>query len=358
MIKVIKKQPEGFFTEMFEGLATAVLWLDHNEKIQFMNVAAGEIFQVSISRMIGESWQSILPGLVNNLSDSMNKKLTIHEYTVNIQGLEKIRVSAIVTPYELSGKQGWLFEIYNTERHHRIVEEDERWHQYEAGNLLIKTLAHEVKNPLAGIYGATQLLQKRFSTEDKESSFLTVIANEVLRLKNLVNRMLGPEKNTEKTVCNVHELIRYVLQIIDGEKPENVYIKLDYDPSIPDIYMDFEAMVQALLNLIQNGIQAMQDTGGFLTIKTRVEHKFTLGAKTYPLVATISIKDEGEGIPIQVFDSIFYPMVTSKKAGTGLGLPVAQNVLRQHDGLIVAESEPGDTVFTVYLPLNQKEDNA
>ena len=351
-------QSEKLFNEILEGLTTAVLWLDSNERVQFMNVAAGEIFQVSPNRMIGESWQNVLPGLVDNLADSIDKKLTIHEYTLNIQGLEKIRVSAIITPYELCGQQGWLFEVYNTERHHRIVEEDERWHQYEAGNLLIKTLAHEVKNPLAGIYGATQLLQKRFGPEDKESSFLEVIAKEVLRLKNLVNSMLGPEQNSEKSEQNVHELIRYVLQIVEGEKPENVYIKLDYDPSIPDIYMDFEAMVQALLNLIQNGIQAMKDTGGFLTIKTRVEHKFTLGAKTYPLVASISIKDEGEGIPASVFDSIFYPMVTSKKEGTGLGLPVAQNVLRQHDGLIVAESEPGDTVFTVYLPLNQKEDDA
>ena len=348
----------AFFSEVLEGLSTAVMWLDKNEKIQFMNVAAGEIFQVSPNRMINESWKLILPGLVDSLEDAVDKKVTIHEYTVNIQGLEKLRVSTTISPYELNGEMGWLFEIYNTERHHRIVEEDERWHQYEAGNLLIKTLAHEVKNPLAGIFGATQLLQKRFEPEAKESEFLEVISREVIRLKNLVNRMLGPDKNAKKEPYNVHELIRYVLQIIEGEKPQNVYIKLDYDPSIPDIWMDFEAMVQAILNLIQNGMQAMADTGGFLTIKTRVEHKYTLGAKTYPLVAVISIKDEGEGIPNSVFDSIFYPMVTSKKEGTGLGLPVAQNVLRKHDGLIVAESEPGNTVFTVYLPLKQKEDEA
>ncbi len=346
----------SFFNEVLEGLTTAVMWLDKDERIQFMNVAAGEIFQVSPNRMLGESWQVLLPGLVENLADSIDKKITIHEYSVTIQGFDKLRISTTITPYELDGKMGWLFEIYNTERHHRIVEEDERWHQYEAGNLLIKTLAHEVKNPLAGIFGATQLLQKRFEPDAKESDFLEIISREVLRLKNLVNRMLGPEKTAQKEPYNVHELIRYVLQIIEGEKPENVYIKIDYDPSIPDILMDFEAMVQAILNLIQNGLQAMSETGGFLTIKTRVEHKFTLGAKTYPLVAMISIKDEGEGIPESVFDSIFYPMVTSKKEGTGLGLPVAQNVLRKHDGLIVAESEPGNTVFTVYLPLKQKED--
>ncbi|WP_238696231.1 nitrogen regulation protein NR(II) [Thiomicrorhabdus sediminis] len=352
-MKLIKKQT--VFYEMLEGLTTAVIWLDHNETIQFMNVAAGEIFQVSPNRMEGKHWSLLLPGVVDDMAHTAEKRITVHEYVVNIQGLEKLRVSCTISPYELQDEHGWLLEIYNTERHHRIVEEDERWHQYEAGNLLVKTLAHEVKNPLAGILGATQLLQKRCSGDEKDQAFLDIISNEVLRLKNLVNRMLGPEKSGLKEPHNVHELIRYVLKIVENEKPENVYIKLDYDPSIPDITMDFEAMVQAMLNLIQNGIQAMETTGGFLTIRTRVEHKFTLGAKTYPLVATISIKDEGIGIPIEVFDSIFYPMVTSKKSGTGIGLPVAQNVLRQHDGLIVAESEPGNTVFTVYLPLDQKE---
>lgn len=344
-------QTGDFFHEVLEGLTTAVIWLDKNEKIQFMNGAAGETFQVSPNRMMDCHWSKLLPGLVENLEDNSGKRITVHEYSIAIQGLEKLRVSCTISPYELNGQAGWLFEIYNTERHHRIVEEDERWHQYEAGNLLVKTLAHEVKNPLAGILGATQLLQKRFPEGEKEHAFLDIIAKEVTRLKNLVNRMLGPKKSADKELHNVHELIRYVLQIIEGEKPENIYLKLDYDPSIPDIEMDFEAMVQAMLNLIQNGLQAMETTGGFLTIRTRVEHKFTLGAKTYPLVAMISIKDEGIGIPEKVFDSIFYPMVTSKKLGTGLGLPVAQNVLRQHDGLIVADSEPGNTVFTVYLPL-------
>jgi len=343
---------------VIEGLTTAVIWLDSLEKIRFMNVAAGEIFQVSPSRMNGVHWQFLLPGLVDGLDASVDKRITIHEYSIAIQGLEKLRVSCTISPYELDGQMGWLLEIYNTERHHRIVEEDERWHQYEAGNLLAKTLAHEVKNPLAGIFGATQLLQRRFTPEDKESAFLDIISKEVTRLKNLVNRMLGPDKASNKEPYNVHELIRYVLKIVEGEKPENVYLKLDYDPSIPDLYMDFEAMVQALLNLVQNGIQAMAKTGGFLTIKTRVEHKFTIGSKTYPLVAMISFKDEGEGIPDSVFDSIFYPMVTSKKEGTGLGLPVAQNVLRQHSGLVIAESKPGNTVFTVYLPLKQKGNQA
>lgn len=347
-----------FFQEVLEGLTTAVIWIDSEQNIQFMNVAACELFQISLSRARGNEWHFLLPGLDIELEASGSQRVTVHEYLVSTPGLEKIRVSCTITPYELNHQSGWLVELYDNERHHRIVEEDERWHQYEAGNLLVKTLAHEVKNPLAGILGATQLLQKRHKGDSKDLAFLEIISKEVTRLKNLVDQMLGPNKKSDKEPHNIHELIRYVLQIIEGEKPENVFIKLDYDPSIPDIPMDFDAMIQALLNLIKNGIQAMHTTGGFLTVRTRVEHKFTLGSTTYPLVAVITIKDEGEGIPASVFDSIFYPMVTSKKSGTGLGLPVSQNVIRQHGGLIVAESEPGNTVFTVYLPLNKKENEA
>lgn len=340
------------FEELLEGLTTAVVWIRGDETIGYMNIAAGELFQTSTSRIVGTPWRAILPGLVPDLHKADEQKLTIHEYAVQLPDCSKVRVSCTLSPYEVNHQSGWLMEIFNTERHHRIVEEDERWHQYEAGNLLVRTLAHEVKNPLAGILGATQLLQKRHAPDDKDQAFLGIIANEVGRLKNLVDRMLGPKQTAEKQAHNIHELIRYVLQIIEGEKPANVYIKLDYDPSIPEVEIDFEAMVQAILNLIKNAIQAMERHGGLITIKTRVERKFTLGTRTFPLVAVISIMDEGEGIPDEVFDSIFYPMVSSKKEGSGLGLPVAQNVLRQHGGLIVAESEPGRTVFNVYLPLN------
>lgn len=344
-----------FFQEVLEGLTTAVIWVDRDQTIRFMNVSASEIFQLSQSRVVGQSWQKLLPNLLEDIGLASEKKVTIHEYVIEPVDLFKIRVSCTISPYELNGEFGWLFELYNTERHHRIVEEDERWHQYEAGNLLVRTLAHEVKNPLAGILGATQLLQRRLpaDVEDKSSQFLEIISKEAQRLRNLVDRMLGPKGSAEKSEHNVHELIRYVLQIIEGEKPANVFIKLDYDPSIPEVMMDFEAMVQAILNLIKNAIQAMEERGGVLTIRTRVEHKFTLGTQTYPLVACISVMDQGKGIPVEVFDSIFFPMVSSKKEGSGLGLPVAQNVLRQHDGLIVAVSEPGNTIFNVYLPLKQ-----
>ncbi|AZR82372.1 MULTISPECIES: nitrogen regulation protein NR(II) [Piscirickettsiaceae] len=338
--------------EILAGLTTAVVWIDKNENIGFINLAGAELLQLSAQRVIGMNWRYILPRLLDDIHACGTGRLTIHEYTIRLPDAQKIHVTCTISYYEMDGDDGWLIELYNTERHHRIAEEDERWHQYEAGNLLVRTLAHEIKNPLAGIYGSTQLLQKRFPDNDKADQFLEVILREVKRLQNLVDRMLGPRGDADKEPYNIHELIGYVIDVVRGEKPDNVFIKLDYDPSIPEISMDFEAMVQALLNLVKNAIQAMEKHGGVLTLKTRVESKFTLGTKTYPLVAVISVMDEGEGIAPDVFDSIFYPMVSSKKSGSGLGLSVSQNIVRKHGGLIVAQSEPGNTVFNIYLPFD------
>ncbi|BBN59365.1 nitrogen regulation protein NR(II) [Hydrogenovibrio marinus] len=345
-------------SEILSGLTTAVVWIDKNENIGFINLAAAELLQLSQYRVIGVNWRYILPKLLDDIHACGTGRLTIHEYSIRLPDGQKSHVTCTISYYEMDNEDGWLIELYDTERHHRIAEEDERWHQYEAGNLLVRTLAHEIKNPLAGIYGSTQLLRKRFPDNEKAEKFLDVISNEVNRLKSLVDRMLGPKGNDEQEPHNIHELIAYVLEVINGEKPENVAVKLDYDPSIPEISMDFGAMVQALLNLVKNGIQAMEDHGGLLTIRTRVESKFTLGTKTYPLVAVISVIDEGVGIDPEVFDAIFYPMVSSKKEGTGLGLPVSQNIVRQHGGLIVAQSEPGNTVFNIYLPFDHNREEA
>ncbi|MDX1795933.1 MAG: nitrogen regulation protein NR(II) [Hydrogenovibrio sp.] len=345
-------------SEILSGLTTSVVWIDKNENIGFINLAAAELLQISQYRVIGVNWRYILPKLLDDIHACGTGRLTIHEYTIRLPDAQKIHVTCTISYYEMDGEDGWLIELYNTERHHRIAEEDERWHQYEAGNLLVRTLAHEIKNPLAGIYGSTQLLRKRFPDNDKAEQFLDIISKEVNRLKGLVDRMLGPRGTDQRESHNIHELIAYVLDIIQGEKPGNVAVKLDYDPSIPEISMDFGAMVQAVLNLVKNGIQAMEDHGGMLTIRTRVESKFTLGTKTYPLVAVISVIDEGEGIDPEVFDSIFYPMVSRKKEGSGLGLPVSQNIVRQHGGLIVAESEPGKTVFNIYLPFDHNREES
>lgn len=343
-------------SDILSGLTTAVILLDQNENVYFINIAASELLQLSRSKIIGVSWRYILPRLLEDIKRAETISLTTHDYEISLPNGEKTYLTCTISIFYMETGQGWLIEMSDTKKLHQIAEEDERRHQYEASKLLVKTLAHEVKNPLAGIYGAAQLLRKRIPDNEKSNNFLDVITNEVNRLKNLVDRMLGPSKHATKERCNIHDLLNYVLGVIENEKPYNISIRLDYDPSIPNVLIDFESMVQAILNITQNAMQAMEKHGGLLTIKTRIESKFTLGNQNFPLVLILSIIDQGEGIPKDIFDNIFYPMVSSKKQGTGLGLPVAQDILRNHQGLIVASNEKTGTVFNIYLPI-EKEKN-
>lgn len=343
-----------FESEILKGLATSIIWLDNHDNIRYINDVAAELLQLNALKIIGANWRYILPKLLDEINSCGTGRVTIHDYEVHMPSGERTVVTCTISYFEMSGMDGWLIEMYDTKRLSRIAEEDERSHQYEASKLLVKTLAHEIKNPLAGIYGAAQLLRKKVGADEKSGKFLDVITNEVKRLKNLVDGMLGPPKNGIKELHDIHRLIGYVLDVIDGEKSQNISIRLDCDTSIPDINLDFESMVQALLNIVKNAIQAMQLHGGVLTIKTRIESRFTLDSKNYPLVVVISVIDQGIGIPKDIQDNIFFPMVTSKKEGSGIGLSVAQDVVRHHDGLIVAESILGETTFKVFLPLQDK----
>jgi len=340
---------------LLDGMQTGVLWFDAQRQVQYMNLAASAMLRCGLEKARGKPFHWFFPKTSVDWDVCRLKILTLHEQMIEREDGTRVEVSMTLTPHEVSGQPGWLVELVETERHTRIMEEEERWHQYEAGTQLVRTLAHEVKNPLAGIYGASQLLLKRLQGDEKAEQLVAVIAKEVKRLQQLVDRMLGPKGALQKAPHNIHAVIAHVLAALEGEKPGNVAVRLDYDPSIPDLALDFDQMVQAFMNLVRNAFQAMEKQGGMLTIRTRVSHRFTLGNRMIPLVAVIQFVDEGEGIPAELFDSIFYPMVTSKPEGTGLGLPISQAIVRQHDGLIVAQSEPGQTIFSVYLPLELKK---
>ncbi|WP_294947187.1 nitrogen regulation protein NR(II) [Sulfurivirga sp.] len=339
--------------ELLDGMHTGVLWFDADRRLQYMNLAASAMLFQGLSKARGRPFEWFFPRTEVNWDDLALKVVTLYEQIIEREDGSRLKVSMTLSPYELQGRNGWLVELIEIERHTRIMEEEERWHQYEAGNQLVRTLAHEVKNPLAGIYGASQLLRKRLQNDPKGEQLVDVVAREVKRLQNLVDRMLGPKGGLNLAPHNIHAVLAHVLDALRPEKPDNVAVKLDYDPSIPELDIDFDQMVQVFMNLIRNAFQAMERHGGLVTLRTRVAHRFTLGSRMLPLVVVVQVIDEGEGIPPELFDSIFYPMVTSKPDGSGLGLPISQAILRQHGGLIVAESEPGQTVFSVYLPLER-----
>lgn len=214
---------------------------------------------------------------------------------------------------------------------------------------MIRQLAHEIKNPLGGLRGAAQLLERQLTT-DELKEYTEVIISEADRLAGLVDTLLGPGGPPDKRSQNIHEVLEYVVRLLQPELGENIRVHRDYDPGLPRLDLDRDQMVQAFLNLIRNAATALAGQG-LITLRSRAVLNFTIGDVRHPVVASIEIQDDGPGIAAELQDSIFYPLVTSRADGTGLGLPAAQELISRHGGLIEFDSRPGKTVFQVLVPL-------
>lgn len=248
-----------------------------------------------------------------------------------------------------------LVEITDVTRRNQITRENALLIQHGAGRQMIRQLAHEIKNPLGGIRGAAQLLERQLDGPEQRE-YTDVVISETDRLAGLVDTLLGPGGPPNKESINVHELLEYVVRIIEAEDHKSLTVKRDYDPGLPDIDLDRDQMVQAFLNLVGNAAAAL-DGHGTITLRSRAVTNFTIGNVRHRVIASIEIEDDGPGIPTELQDSVFYPMVTSKPEGTGLGLPAAQELISRHGGLIEFESRPGRTVFIVRIPLDQDTAN-
>ncbi|MGH8444006.1 MAG: nitrogen regulation protein NR(II), partial [Solimonas sp.] len=246
-------------------------------------------------------------------------------------------------------KPGLLMEMLPVERHMRISRDELFQTQFDASRMMIRGLAHEIKNPLGGIRGAAQLLEHEFP-DSQHREYTRVIIREVDRLQNLVNRMLGPNRAPQKTLLNIHELLEHVRRLVQAEAPDEVAVLRDYDPSIPEVVVDREQIIQAVLNILRNALQAV-GSEGVITLRTRTRRQLTIATVRHKLVVQIDIEDSGPGVPSDMIERIFYPMVTTRAEGTGLGLPLSQYLVHAHGGLIECRSRPGCTVFSIYLPI-------
>jgi len=259
-------------------------------------------------------------------------------------------VDCRVSPVEI-GKAALLVEMTDVTRRSKITRENALMIQHGAGRQMIRQLAHEIKNPLGGIRGAAQLLARQLENAEL-AEYTDVIISETDRLVGLVDTLLGPGGPPNKQPLNVHELLEYVVRLIEAEGPRKVRFKRDYDPGLPLIDLDRDQIVQALLNLVRNAVAAL-DGYGTITLRSRAVTNFTIGDTRHSVIASIEVEDDGPGIPFDMQDSVFYPLVTSRPDGTGLGLPAAQELLSRHGGMIEFDSRPGRTVFFVRIPLQQ-----
>lgn len=259
-------------------------------------------------------------------------------------------VDCRVSPVDI-GTAVLLVEITDVTRRTQISRENALLIQHGAGRQMIRQLAHEIKNPLGGIRGAAQLLERELG-DPVFCEYTDVVISETDRLAGLVDTLLGPGGPPRKQPVNVHELLEYVIRITAAEDRRNLGIHRDYDPGLPLIDLDRDQMVQAFLNLVRNAAAAL-DGQGTITLRSRAVTNYTIGDIRHRVIASIEIEDDGPGIPAELQDTVFYPLVTSRPEGTGLGLPVAQELISRHGGLIEFESRPGHTVFFVRIPLEQ-----
>ncbi len=323
-----------------------------------LNPAAENLLGISEKRASGESLLKLV-GDEPEFEDILARVIRTGDHYANELTLPRTEVHADeriidcrVSPVT-SGRAAVLVEMTDVTRRSRITRENALLIQHGAGRQMIRQLAHEIKNPLGGIRGAAQLLARQLESADLRE-YTDVVISETDRLAGLVDTLLGPGGPPRKEPQNVHELLEYVVRIISAEKHRALTIRRDYDPGLPDISLDRDQMVQALLNIVQNAAVALEGHGT-ITLRTRATTNFTIGETRHRVIASIDIEDDGPGIPRDLQDSVFYPLVTSRPEGTGLGLPAAQELISRHGGLIEFESRPGQTVFSIRLPIDQQE---
>jgi two-component system nitrogen regulation sensor histidine kinase GlnL len=356
-----KKQLDPLLeASILSNLNTAVLLFDQEMRLRYINPSGEILLAVSANAVLGRSAGELVPcpaePVEQRLREALSTRQPFTEREVELQRPDgqQIRVNCTVLPVQQGDTGGeLLMEMHQVDRQIRITREEHLISQHQATKALLRGLAHEVKNPLGGLRGAAQLLERELPNRELRE-YTRIIIDEADRLQALLNRMLGPNQLPSLTNVNIHHVIEHVRGLLRAEFPSGPRIIRDYDPSIPDLRADPDRLIQALLNIARNGAKAAGDDGE-LILRTRVLRQFTIGNTQYRLVLRIEIEDTGPGIPDNLIDRIFFPMVSGRSGGTGLGLPIAQELVNQHGGLIECESRPGRTVFFVYLPLESED---
>lgn len=349
------REPRSAHPVILDYLTNALLVFDAASHLTYINPAGEMLFAVSRRQLIGMTARAMF-GTVDRPIDAdfdrvfqRGEILTRRNFALSTPHHPATVNLTIVPVLEGEVVTSLIVEIEQLDRHLRISMEEQILAQQNAGRMLLRGLAHEIKNPLGGIRGAAQLLDRELPDRELRE-YTRIIMDESDRLQSLVDRMLGPNKPVSMALINIHRVLERVRQLVRVEVPGGVVIDRDYDPSLPMIMGDGDLLIQAILNIVRNAAQAVGDEGSIL-IRTRVDRQVTIGHRRNRMALKIDVVDNGPGIPQGLVGQIFYPMVTGRAEGTGLGLSIAQSLINQHGGLIECQSEPGHTVFSIFLPL-------
>jgi two-component system nitrogen regulation sensor histidine kinase GlnL len=346
--------------EVLEHLTTSVIVLNSDLKICYLNPSAEALLGTSESHSVGTPIQELIAEddceLFSDLHNVLSAGQSLTRRGATFHTREGSPINADLTASLEPNSRHLVVEVQTINRLLRINRDDHSLFSQETTRKLVRGLAHEVKNPLGGVRGAAQLLERELDDEGLKE-YTRIIIEEADRLTDLVDRMLGPNRQPVKTPVNVHSVIEHVIRLVDAEDPGWIRFERDYDPSLPLVSADEPQLIQALLNIVSNASQALDDTPNpTVSLRSRIMRRFTIGQKLHRIVLQLDIIDNGPGIDEDMLERIYFPMISGRANGTGLGLAITQTIVGQHGGVIECESQPGRTCFSIFLPLENKVD--
>ncbi|NBT34093.1 MAG: PAS domain-containing sensor histidine kinase [Betaproteobacteria bacterium] len=351
---------------LLDLVSTAVLLVDHEGRVARLNTAAEGLMGISAQQAAGQLLSHFLAdgpdraSLQALLGPAWAQELSVRRLQVRLRcaGRGPILLDATVMTLEEPGLLASI-ELREPDAFLRIDREERQAALLAANQSLLRNLGHEIKNPLGGIRGAAQLLDSELPTRALKE-YTQVIMKESDRLTGLVDRMLAPVKRAgEQHPVNIHEVLERVRRLVLSEFPAHLNIRRDYDLSLPEVQGDREQLIQMTLNIVRNAAQALmlafteRGEEGVITLRSRVARQVTLSRKRHRLALRLTIEDNGPGIPEAIQDQIFYPLVSGRPDGHGLGLTIAQSIVKQHGGSIACDSSASGCAFEILLPLQE-----
>ncbi|MBC7804250.1 MAG: PAS domain-containing protein [Candidatus Parcubacteria bacterium] len=340
-------------------LATAVVILDGEHVVRYTNPAAENLLGAGAKSLVGQAF----PGLFTDsaaLEAMLSEALAVHwsyrARTVSYEqpGRDPLPLSCLVAPVDLAATP-LVIELRPIQEQLRLEREERLIDQQETTRELLRNLAHEIKNPLGGLRGSAQLLERELDRPELRE-YTQVIIKEADRLQVLLDRLLTPRRAVQLAAVNIHEVLERVRSLVQAEFPKGISVLRNYDPSVPDLVGDIEQLIQAVLNVVRNAAQALLSganggRGGSIVLRTRTARQVTIVRQRHKLALELQVIDDGPGVPDEIRDRVFNPLVSGREGGSGIGLALVQTYVQNHGGVVEFDSRPGRTIFTLLLPL-------
>jgi two-component system nitrogen regulation sensor histidine kinase GlnL len=343
-----------------ELLATAIVAIDGGYTVRYANQAAEDLLGTGARSLLGHRFPGLFvdpSALESMLAEALAAHWSYRSQTVNYEraGREPMPLSCVVTPIDVEGTP-LLVELRPIQEQLRLEREERLLDQQETTRELLRNLAHEIKNPLGGLRGSAQLLERELDRADLKE-YTQVIIKEADRLQVLLDRLLTPRRAIQLVQVNIHEVLERVRSLVQAEFPAGVSVLRNYDPSVPDLIGDKEQLIQAILNVVRNAAQALLSEanagrGGSIVLRTRSTRQVTIARQRHKLALELQVIDDGPGVPEEIRDRVFNPLVSGREGGSGIGLALVQTYIQNHGGVVEFDSRPGRTIFTLLLPLS------